>query len=135
MTINRCFTQAAGLLLGLLPCLSGHAQDASWICARSKSEIPAGYYVREIAQDLQACGVPRQHMLIVKVKEPAFWMCDFDNIGAPPGHVIKQQSTVSTCGCKTPVKDGNGKPYCLSNLPASQWGWPLLLVQKLGASP
>lgn len=107
------------------------AQDALWICASAKTEVPPSYFVKEIAKDLTACSFPKQKMLILKVKSDNFWMCNFQNMGAPAGYVVVEESKVSTCGCQTPARDGVGKVYCFGSQPEGKQGWPEVAVHKL----
>jgi hypothetical protein len=102
-----------------------------WICAGQKADIPSGYFVYEIATDLNTCAYPKQNMLVSKISASDFWMCDFANIGTPPGYVVTQESKVQTCGWKVPAKDGHGKVYCSGNEPEGKKGWPKILVHKV----
>lgn len=108
-----------------------YGQDSSWICASQKTDIPTGYFAVEIATDLTACSYPKQKVLISKIKAPDFWMCSFDNIGAPSGYVVIQESKDQPCGCKAPTKNGDGKVYCFPTGPEGSLGWPKMLVHKL----
>jgi len=110
---------------------TSYGQDSSWICASQKADIPNKYFVVEIATDLSACTYPKQKVLISKIGAPDFWMCNFAYIGAPSGYVVAEESTVQTCGCKAPAKDGYGKIYCFGNEPEGKKGWPKVLVHKL----
>jgi len=129
---NKLFrTLVLSSLLNLIFICQSFAQDALWICASTKTEIPSGYYVKEIAKDLTACSFPKQNMLIIKVKSDKFWICNFQNMGAPTGYVVVEESKVSTCGCQTPARDGTGKVYCFGSQPEGKQGWPEVAVHKL----
>jgi hypothetical protein len=110
---------------------SSYGQGSMWICAGQKADIPSGYFVYEIATDLNTCAYPKQNMLVSKISASDFWMCDFANIGTPPGYVVTQESKVQTCGCKVPAKDVHGKVYCSGNEPEGKKGWPKILVHKV----
>lgn len=108
-----------------------YGKDSLWICANQKSDIPDGYYVVEISKDLSACAYNKQNMLISKVKDNKFWMCNFVNMGAPSGYVITRESKVETCGCQAPLQDGYGKVYCFPTGSEGHSGWPKVSVLKL----
>lgn len=118
-------------LTSMLFLSTSYGQNSSWICASQKADIPNKYFVVEIATDLSACTYPKQKVLISKIGAPNFWMCNFAYIGAPSGYVIAEESTVQTCGCKAPARDGSGKVYCFGIEPEGKKGWPKMLVHKL----
>lgn len=103
---------------------------SSWICASQKADIPEGHYVSDISPDLDACEYPKQRVLVREVNSSTFWMCDYDNTGAPAGYISTQTHPESSCGCRELAKAPNGKPYCHTVGSRNLLGWPIISVTK-----